>query len=421
MKQMEADLLGLDGRFGWCPSMRVGRLQESYEGAMAAGAGTKRRRQCDWEDKDFVIASTRTLAQCSFPQHILDSFGTLICDESELIGSAGGRRVLQLFKCKYRIGGSATDRTDGTQHAVNFMLGAKVHAFQRYAHVTGVRGAVRVVQIDGSGAWRTPPRFVRGGVGAGEPDMDAYHADASVCAERNAFIIALLRDLVLVQRVRRVVVFTVTIAHVDELARLAKEALSGTDADPSSPTWRSALAATKADADSNAEASGAASATSAVACASLREHDADAMSAVVAHMHSQQTKTEARAAWAAATKPTCRVIVGTTRMLGRGYDDDQLGAAILALPPKGSLPQIFGRLQRTYEGKPTPELFDIVDDWAVVASKAAARSRVYNKYGFDVEHTSAREAQNRLKARLNDPRAQQSSLPLDLVAFDSAT
>lgn len=466
MQQARDDILGTNGRFGWCPQARVGWIQESYEGAMKAGPTSKRRAQCDFADKDIVIVSQRSLASCTYPQEFFDSIGTVIVDEAESVATEANRKVLQLFHAAFVVGCSATNRKDGLQHLVHWHLGATVFAFQRYVHITGIHGAMQTLVVDGD-AWNTRPRYFT--FGDREADYDGFHTDAAFNGPRNAFIVALVKDLVLKQKKPRVVLFTRTIAHVEELSRLCADALASQDVPDAfacDMTCRAmcGLACTQARIASRAAIALALAPTPSLIarelttaetpCAALAaaghkrkrnneaapplellqgaENSAFAASASgsasgsvsaplqkrrVVHVHSQMSDRERKQARIDAKAPACRVIIGTCDILGRGYDDCLLDAGIFCMEPNKTLGQLLGRLLRERKltdyphvvKKGTPLLIDVVDRWALLQTMSSSRCKTYSMFGYDIKETSATALLDMFNARRFEARGAAST------------
>lgn len=85
-----------------------------------ATIGRIKQKKCDYEGKDFVIASMQSLAKEDgdrYPSEIYNSaFGTLIIDEIHRVGSETWSSLAPMFKCAYRIGATATPRrADGCE------------------------------------------------------------------------------------------------------------------------------------------------------------------------------------------------------------------------------------------------------------------------------------------------------------------
>jgi superfamily II DNA or RNA helicase len=80
-----------------------------------------------------------------------------------------------------------------------------------------------------------------------------------------------------------------------------------------------------------------------------------------------------------------RVIVGTGKYIGEGFDDPRLDTLFLALPIswKGALSQYAGRLHRDYDGKKEVIVYDYVDDQVPVLAKMFGRRRTgYDAIGY---------------------------------------
>lgn len=76
------------------------------------------------------------------------------------------------------------------------------------------------------------------------------------------------------------------------------------------------------------------------------------------------------------------IIVGSARIIWRGFDLPELSYAIFTIPEKfnSSILQYIGRIIRPFEGKPEPVFYDIVDfQTNILKNQARARLSTYNK------------------------------------------
>lgn len=76
------------------------------------------------------------------------------------------------------------------------------------------------------------------------------------------------------------------------------------------------------------------------------------------------------------------VIVGSAKIIGRGFDLPELSYAVFTIPEKfnSSILQYIGRIIRPFDGKPSPVFYDIVDmQTSILANQARARLQTYNK------------------------------------------
>ena len=67
--------------------------------------------------------------------------------------------------------------------------------------------------------------------------------------------------------------------------------------------------------------------------------------------------------------------------VGEGYDDSAIDTMVLALP-RSSIQQIIGRCERVHDGKLTPVVYDLIDDFSIFESMSYKRQKFYKSRGF---------------------------------------
>jgi superfamily II DNA or RNA helicase len=91
------------------PGARIGRIQG---------------KTVDYDKKDYTVAMLQTLMQKKFTPLFFWEFGTVITDEVNRLGAPEWSRVAPMFKCKYRIGLTATlDRFDHCEKVFLYHIG----------------------------------------------------------------------------------------------------------------------------------------------------------------------------------------------------------------------------------------------------------------------------------------------------------
>lgn len=109
-----------------------------------ARIGIVRQAECDYREKDFVIAMIQSIAKDSetqrYPGALYDSFGIFIADELHHLGSDVWSRVAHRFTSAYKVGLSATPRRADRAEAVFFNhIGPILHTMQAQSMPFGVR------------------------------------------------------------------------------------------------------------------------------------------------------------------------------------------------------------------------------------------------------------------------------------------
>lgn len=85
-----------------------------------------------------------------------------------------------------------------------------------------------------------------------------------------------------------------------------------------------------------------------------------------------------------AKDPNTKFVFATYSLLEEGYDDPVLDTLVLATP-RSRIQQTIGRIERTHEGKLTPIVFDVVDNFSVYPSMWAKRKKFYSSRGFEIK------------------------------------
>ena len=82
-------------------------------------------------------------------------------------------------------------------------------------------------------------------------------------------------------------------------------------------------------------------------------------------------------------------VIGTVKKADKGLDLPSLDCLILARPANNEafVTQIAGRIVRPVDGKPTPEIYDVVDRGELAVRFAGNRRRWYRKLGYSVQNT----------------------------------
>lgn len=80
-------------------------------------------------------------------------------------------------------------------------------------------------------------------------------------------------------------------------------------------------------------------------------------------------------------------VILTVRKADKGLDLPSLDALVLARAANNQafIQQVVGRIVRNVEGKPTPEVYDLVDDCSLAKSFARNRGRWYTKLGYNIK------------------------------------
>lgn len=314
---------------GWAPAARVGWLQGAYTNARGRVSKT-----CDVQDKDIVLISAASAAQCDYPWR---EFGldVLAFDEAHHIASPSISQIVAKVPCARVFGVSATPaRLDGSEHAIYMLLGPTAFVYKRTREVTGKTGSVRVRQVTYTQGAQKEVVYRDGRLGFATM-VAALVADAA----RNRLITALASDAVRQGR-KKILVITSTIQHTAVLASALKE-LGFFD----TTVLRGGV-----------------------------------KPAVVAH----------------AQQPSTRIVVATYHYLAEGFDDPRIDTVIFAAP-RSFIQQALGRCERTMDGKLVPLVFDIVDPFSLFLAMARKRMAFYKSRSFATSREKDDETWERME------------------------
>lgn len=312
-------------REGWLDGVRVGWLQ----GALVDGTTGKPSKTVDIADKDIVISSIDSVAQCGYPRDLLTQFGLVIVDEMHHLGALTLSQVLPQVPARYVLGISATpDRNDGLEHVLYWLAGPTCFVYKRLPSITGLSHTVHVRQLLFRGGVRKEIMYRNGQIGFAAM-INSLAADA----ERNALLLHLAREALGRGR-RKVLIVTSIVEHAKGLAL----ALGG-------------------------PAAGVFTVYGGCSAALVAQGKSDA----------------------------ARVVVATYQFLEEGYDDPTLDTLIMALP-RSRIQQVVGRCERTHEGKLIPEVVDVVDTFSVFEPMSWKRHRFYKSRGFKIARVDAEPA-----------------------------
>lgn len=315
---------------GWAEGARVGWLQGAYRDKK--GRVSKR---CDVMDKDIVIVSMASAAQCEYPWASF-GIGAVAIDEAHKAGSPTLSQILFKLAAAYVLAVSATPgRLDGTEHGLYWQMGPTAFVYKRTREVTGVVGAVRVRQIEYTRGERKEIRYRDGRIGFATMVNTLTMDD-----ERNRLILALAAHAATRGGRKKTLIITSTIEHALLLVRSLK---------------------------------------------AIGFHDTALLKGGVKP-----------AAVAHAQHPSTRMVVATYHYLSEGYDDPRIDTMILAAP-RSSVQQTIGRCERTMEGKLVPLVYDICDGFSAFEGMAWKRHKFYRSRAFAIARESDADVWARLE------------------------
>jgi len=199
----------------WIPGVKVGWLQGPWN-------PTKKRRKTDGkhadtcpddvDNKDVIVASIDSLAQCTYPPDFLKTFGLVIVDEMHVLAAQSLTAVLPLLPSKYVLGLTATpERPDGLEHVLYWLVGPQSFVYKRIPSITGLTGTVVVEKKECKFSLEEKYTY------RGELDFTNTLVQLSKHPERNAYITTCIQEL-MVKR-RKVLVVTAYIDHALDLQR----------------------------------------------------------------------------------------------------------------------------------------------------------------------------------------------------------
>jgi superfamily II DNA or RNA helicase len=278
----------------------------------------------DVDDKDIVISSIDSLSEGKYSREILSQFGLVIVDECHHIAALTLSQVMPQIPSKYVLGISATpERNDGLEHIIYWLLGPCAFVYKRLPSITGISHTVKVQQVIFSG-------------GQDKSDAKLWNGQLAFAEMINRLAEDSKRNRVLVDIIvkcynqgrKKILVVSSIVQH----AKLLREMLLHQSA--------------------------------------ISEHDVFSIFGGTKQEVVRKSKTDA-----------ARVVFASFAYVGEGYDDSAIDTMVLALP-RSSIQQIIGRCERVHDGKLTPVVYDLIDDFSIFESMSYKRQKFYKSRGF---------------------------------------
>jgi superfamily II DNA or RNA helicase len=288
-----------------------------------ARVGWLQGKKIDVEDKDIVISSIDSISEGKYPKTLLSQFGLVIVDECHHIAALTLSQVMPQLPSRYVLGISATpERNDGLEHVIYWLLGPCAFVYKRLPSITGISHTVHVKQIIFSdGSDKTDARTWNGQLAFAE--MINRLADDD---KRNKLMVDIITKSYRDGR-KKILVISSIVQHAKRLKELVAEA-------------------------------------------GVSEHDMFSIFGGTKQDIVLKSKSDA-----------ARIVFASYAYVGEGYDDSMIDTMILALP-RSSIQQIIGRCERVHEGKLTPIVYDIIDDFSIFESMSYKRQKFYKSRGF---------------------------------------
>lgn len=307
---------------------------QKFLGLQPHEIGEIRGDKCEVVGTKFCVAMIHSLSKDGkYPDWITKDFGLVIFDECHRLPADQFIEVACMFPAKLRLGLSATpNRADGKELLIFAHIGpirAKTEAQLMVPKVLRFRSAwdcPRVVREDKKTGGKKVVRLPH------EPGKTA-HLEKIIAADpvRNHLIAELIS--MAHEKDRKIVIFSTLHDHLKAIHRACRESfkISGRD---------------------------------------------------MGYYIGANTAAERKAREKEKVKP---ILLTTYTMMGEGTSIDWLDLAILAMP-RSNVEQPVGRIRREYPDKPTPTVFDIIDDDSPVFSGYAAnRHHWYQTIGSQIK------------------------------------
>ena len=294
-----------------------------------ARVGWLQGKKIDTDDKDIVISSIDSISEGKYSKSLLSQFGLVIVDECHHIAALTLSQVMPQIPSQYVLGISATpERNDGLEHLIYWLLGPCAFVYKRLPSITGVSSTVHVKQIIFSdGENKTDARTWNGQLAFAEM-VNRLAEDET----RNKLMVDIILRAYREGR-KKILVISSIVQHAKRLKEMVLE-------------------------------------TSKTNEENVTEHDIFSIFGGTKQDIVIKSKSDA-----------ARIVFASYAYVGEGYDDSMIDTMVLALP-RSSIQQIIGRCERVHEGKLTPVVYDIIDDFSIFESMSYKRQKFYKSRGF---------------------------------------
>jgi superfamily II DNA or RNA helicase len=178
-----------------------------------ARIGMIRQKKTDVANKDIVVGMLQSISMIDYDQSIFDDFGLVIFDEVHHVGSRIFSRALFKTGAQYTIGLSATPtRSDGLTKVIKWHLGKMIHKVER----EGCKYvAIRILEFNSNDQKFQPKQMwfnkkMR-------PAVQKMINNITELQSRNDLIINTIKELVINQRDRKLLLLSGRLKHLELL------------------------------------------------------------------------------------------------------------------------------------------------------------------------------------------------------------
>lgn len=289
--------------------------------------GIIKQKRVDVENKDLVIGLVQSVSMRAYDPSVFAGFGMVVVDECHHVGASVFSKALPKVTFRYALGLSATVvRKDGLTKVFKWFLGDVVF---KVARKTSLACEVRVAKfvLERGGASQESSYGRELVMRNGKVNMARMVNVVAECAERSAFVVDTIVEVLRESPTRNVIVLSDRRQHLERL----QEGLRAFD-------LRCGL--------------------------------------YVGGMSNGALEESKR----------CKVILGTYSMVSEGFDLARLDTLVLATS-KSDVEQSVGRIQRKHclsEEDNVPMVIDVLDDYSVFANQFARRLRFYKKNAYTI-------------------------------------
>lgn len=206
-----------------CPKCNTNFDREQWEHIVDAKDGWLSKANVGWiqgplvdiEDKDFVVASIDSLAQCEYDPQIFSNFGLVIIDEMHHLAAKSLSKVLPKIPARYIVGISATpDRNDGLEFLLYWLAGPTSFVYKRLPEITGLHHTVLVHQYIFKNGVEKEVFYAGGKLG-----FASMISSLALEETRNNFILEIIQNLTKpIANRRKVLIVTSIVNHAKFLA-----------------------------------------------------------------------------------------------------------------------------------------------------------------------------------------------------------
>lgn len=333
----------------WMPNARIGIIQQD---------------KCEVEDKDFIIASLKTIALKTYDKNQFDSVGFVVWDEIHLMCTNLFSKAFPKLCSKYSLGLSATpQRKDKLDVIFHHYIGPVIYSAKRKPNDKLIVESTTIIPklpIETEYDWRHKIKYT------------TMVTKLCYSQERTRLIATLITQNALIGR--KILVLSEYIKHLKMLQSFLKINIEK-DRKKRKPGLIEAVAIKKLSLHSSSLFYKLPNEIIfKIICYLPLPPPQFTVGLYIGEMKMNDREISQK----------CDVILGTYKLASVGMDIPDLNTLVMASPRK-EIEQSVGRILRK-EGKLNPLIIDIIDDHGIFISQSRVRKKFYKKYGYQIQN-----------------------------------